>query len=162
MWDKLIALLAELSELCQGLLELSKQKREFLIAGQAQKLEAVTRQEEVLILRIGKLEVLREKVLQEIAAAHQLNTQGLTISQLRQLADDENANKIKEFEQVFSGITNELVPLNQLNTQLIQQSLNFVNYNINLLAQTQTGPTYAAKGSSGQSQPSRTFLDAKV
>ncbi len=162
MWDKLIALLAELSELCQGLLELSKQKREFLIAGQAQKLEAVTRQEEVLILRIGKLEVLREKVLQEIAAAHQLNTQGLTISQLRQLADEEVANKIKEFEQVFSSITNELVPLNQLNTQLIQQSLNFVNYNINLLAQTQTGPTYAAKGSSGQNQPSRNFLDAKV
>lgn len=162
MWDKLIALLAELSELCQGLLELSKQKREFLIAGQAQKLEAVTRQEEVLILRIGKLEVLREKVLQEIAAAHQLNTQGLTISQLRQLADEEVANKIKEFEQVFSGITNELVPLNQLNTQLIQQSLNFVNYNINLLAQTQTGPTYAAKGSSGKNQPSRNFLDAKV
>lgn len=162
MWDKLIALLAELSELCQGLLELSKQKREFLIAGQAQKLEAVTRQEEVLILRIGKLEVLRERVLQEIADAYQLNTQGLTISQLRQLADDEVANKIKEFEQVFSGITNELVPLNQLNTQLIQQSLNFVNYNINLLAQTQTGPTYAAKGGSEHNQPSRNFLDAKV
>lgn len=162
MWDKLIALLAELSELCQGLLDLSKQKREFLIAGQAQKLEAVTRQEEVLILRIGKLEVLREKALQEIAAEHNLNIQGLTISQLRQMADDKVAEQIKEFEQVFSSITNELVPLNQLNTQLIQQSLNFVNYNINLLAQTQTGPTYAAKGSSEQNQPSRNFLDAKV
>jgi len=162
MWDNLIMVLAELSELCKGLLELSKQKREFLIAGQAQKLEAVTRQEEVLILRIGKLEVLREKALQEIAAAYHLNIQGLTISQLRQMADDRIAGQIKDFEQVFSGITNELVPLNQLNTQLIQQSLNFVNYNINLLAQTQTGLTYAAKGSSGQSQPARNFLDAKV
>ncbi len=162
MWDNLITLLAELSELCKGLLALSKQKREFLIAGEAQKLEAVTRQEEVLILRIGKLESLREKALQEIAAEHNLNIQGLTISQLRKMADDTVADKIKEFEQVFSSITNELVPLNQLNTQLIQQSLNFVNYNINLLAQTQTGPTYAAKGSSGQGQPSRNFLDAKV
>lgn len=162
MWDKLITLLSELSELCKGLLELSKQKREFLIAGEAQKLEAVTRQEEVLILRIGKLEVLREKALQEIAAEHNLNIQGLTISQLRQMADEQVAEQIKEFEQVFSSITNELVPLNQLNTQLIQQSLNFVNYNINLLAQTQTGPTYAAKGSSGQGQPARNFLDAKV
>ncbi len=162
MWDNLINLLSELSELCKGLLELSKQKREFLIAGQAQKLETVTRQEEVLILQIGKLEVLREKALQEIAVAHNLNIDGLTISQLRQMADDEVADKIKDFQQVFSSITNELVPLNQLNTQLIQQSLNFVNYNINLLAETQTGPTYAAKGSAGQSQPSRTFLDAKV
>ncbi|WP_312518652.1 flagellar protein FlgN [Anaerospora sp.] len=162
MWDNLIALLAELSELCKGLLALSKQKREFLIAGEAQKLEAVTRQEEVLILRIGKLETQREKALQEIAAAHNLTTQGLTISQLSQMADEKIAEQIKEFQQVFSSITNELVPLNQLNTQLIQQSLNFVNYNINLLAQTQTGPTYAAKGSSGQNSPSRNFLDAKV
>jgi len=65
MWDNLIALLAELSELCKGLLALSKQKREFLIAGEAQKLEAVTRQEEVLILRIGKLETQRCRKLQQ-------------------------------------------------------------------------------------------------
>jgi len=162
MWDKLITLLSELLELCQALLELSKQKREFLIAGKAQNLEAVTRQEEMLILQIGKLEGKREKILHDIASAYNLNTQGLTLSQIRQLATDEVADKLNEIEQLFSQITNELVPLNQLNTQLIQQSLNFVNYNINLLAQTQTGPTYASKGSAGQSQPSRTFLDTKV
>ena len=162
MWEKLVALLSELLELYQAILKLTEQKKDILVAGQAPNLEAITRQEELLILQVGKLEGKREKLLSEIAAAHGLTNQGLTLSKIRELANASIAEKLATIETDFEQVTQKLVPLNQLNTQLIQQALNFVNYNINILAQTQIGPTYAPRGESSQPSPSRAILDTKA
>lgn len=162
MWERLLAILAELLELYQDLLKLSREKREILISGKAQALEAITKKEELLILQIGKLDHMRAAVAQEAGAAVGLTGDQVTLASLQEKAPAPIAERLRKLDADFAATTGELVPLNQVNTQLIQQALNYVNYNINILAQTTTGPTYAPQGQTGQGQPSRVILDTKI
>lgn len=162
MWDRLIALMSELLDLYQALLTLSRQKREILIAGKAQSLESITRQEELLILQAGKLEVIREKLIREIADHCGVSTQGLSLAAISELAEPADAERLSALGTAFEQVSHELVPLNRLNTELIEQALRFVNYSINILTQSQSSNTYEPHGKSGQPQAGRAFFDAKA
>ncbi len=165
-FDRLILLLAELLTLYQGILELSRRKRAVLTTGQAQDLEGITKQEEVLILQIGKLEKARETLVKELIASHNLNCEQLTITQIKQMADDATAERLGEITEGLNAIITELSSLNEINTQLLQQAVNFVNYNINIMARHVADPTYAPQGQqAGQANrtaQAKTFFDQKI
>ena len=61
-WDNLVALLSEMVEIYQVILDLSRQKKEALTAAKTRELEAITNNEERLILQVGKLEAARGKL----------------------------------------------------------------------------------------------------
>lgn len=162
LWDKLDTILTEMLELYRALLALSTQKREMLVKVQVQDIEAITKREETLILQIGKLEGLREQLVASIAKTSQLPPEELNLAKIRELVDEAKADRFVWIDQEFDAILKELTPLNKLNTDLIQQSLGFINYNLNLLSQSQVGPTYAAKGQPAQNTPARGLVDRKV
>lgn len=162
MWERLVDVLANMLKLYQALLTISKQKHDILVGAKAQELDALTKQEELLIVQIGKLEVIREKVLQEIITVHKFSDENITFSKLAEVADQDIGLQIKDMLKQFDSITADLVKMNQLNTKLIEQALSFINYNINLLTQNTIGPTYAAKGQQTQGTTTRAVLDQKV
>ena len=162
MWERLIALMSELLDLYQALLTLSREKREILIAGKAQSLEVITRQEELLILQAGKLDVMREDVIRQIAAQCGVSPQGLSLTKLAELAAPAEAERLTTLGTAFAQVSTELAPLNKLNSELIEQALRFVNYSINILTQSQSSNTYESQGKSGHPQPGRAIFDAKA
>lgn len=162
LWDRLDTILTEMLELYRALLALSKQKREMLVKVQVQDIETVTKREEVVILQIGKLEGLREQLVADIAKISQLPPESLNLARIRELVDEAKASRFVWIDQEFDAVLKELTPLNKLNTDLIQQSLGFINYNLNLLNQSQVGPTYAAKGQNTQTSTPRVLVDRKV
>jgi aspartate aminotransferase-like enzyme len=81
-WEKLVVLLTELVDLYRAILNLSKQKREALIAAKTQDIDTVTRQEELLILQVGKFEAARGKLMRQIADSHGLDVEVLTLSKI--------------------------------------------------------------------------------
>lgn len=162
LWERLDAILTEMLELYRALLALSRQKRDMLVKVQVQDIEAVTKREETLILQIGKLEGLREQLVAEIAKTSQLAPESLNLAKIRELVDEATANRFVWIDKEFDEVLKELTPLNKLNTELIQQSLGFINYNLNLLTQSQVGPTYAAKGQNTQASTPRVLVDRKV
>ena len=162
MWDKLVLLLNQTLQIYQALLQLSRKKREILIAADPQALEQVTKQEEMIIIAAGKLEKLRLPLIQELAAAVGMASDQTALSTLIKHADSQTAAKLTAISEQFTGITGELTQLNQLNEQLIKQSLNFINYNINVLSQTTAESTYAPKGQTGPGKVGRSLLDAKA
>lgn len=162
MWERLVDVLANMLKLYQALLTISTQKHDILVGAKAHELDALTKQEELLIVQIGKLEVIREKVLQEIITAHNFSDENITISKLAEVADPDIGIQISDLLKQFDSITADLVKMNKLNTKLIEQALSFINYNINLLTQNTIGPTYAAKGQQTQGTTSRAVLDQKV
>jgi flagellar biosynthesis/type III secretory pathway chaperone len=161
-WDKLIALLTEMVDLYQAILELSRQKRELLIAVKPQDLEAVTKQEELLILQVGKLESARSRLTKDIAAAAGRPSAALTLAELKELAGPEDAERLEDIAADLDRIMQELAPINQLNTELIQRALGFINYNLNLLTQSAASPTYAADGRNPQENHQRKLVDRKI
>ena len=162
MWDKLIDLLNQTLEIYQALLELSRKKRAILAKAKPQELEMLTKQEEVLILEAGKLENLRLKHMDELAAALGLSEEKKTLAALINCADEETADELQAISEEFAQINEELLELNEINAKLIQQSLEFINYSINILSRSAVGPTYAAKGDTTPAGANRSILDAKA
>lgn len=162
MWDELIAVLDEMVALYQALVRLAEEKRAVLVAGNAPALETITRQEELLIIQAGKLDAQREKLIGRIAAAHGLSPEELTLAKVGELADGETADRIAALGGELRAALEKLAPLNELNTQLIEQALKIIQYNINVLTQASAGPTYGPPQGAGQPAARRTLLDTKV
>lgn len=162
MWERLVGVLADMLELYRELLAISNKKHEVLVKARTVELDALTKQEELLIIQIGKLETVRETVLQEIAAATHIAGESVTIARLVELADEKFSARLHELWQQLSQVTGELKEINGQNTKLIDQALFFVNYNLNILTQNAIGPTYAAKGQEGQAARASKLIDRKV
>jgi len=161
-WDDLLKVLREMLSTHQAILSLSQQKHEILIAAKSHDLETVTKQEEILIVRVGKLEDLRGKILGELMDQYGIKDGEVSLAELKKIAKPEIVEQLETFGTEFGMIMTEMVPLNLQNTELIQQALRFVNYNINLLSQSVVGPTYAAKGQANKQAIQRTVFDARV
>ncbi len=162
IWGKLILLLNQTLKIYQDLLQLSRKKREILIAANPQALEQVTKQEEMLIIEAGKLEKLRLPVTRELADALNMPPDQVAISALSEQADSETANQLRSLSKEFTEVSAELVKLNELNEKLIKQSLDYISYNINILSQSKAEPIYAPKGQTGMAGSGCSILDAKV
>ncbi|SMC39795.1 flagellar protein FlgN [Sporomusa malonica] len=162
MWEKLIILLNQTLEVYQALLKLSRKKRDILIEAKPQEIEMLTKQEEILIIEAGKLEIMRSTLTHELAAAIGLAPDETTMSTLIERADNETAGKLILVIDRFGGITSELTKMNELNTQLIQQSLDLINFNINILSQSAAETTYAPKGNTAPTARNRSILDTKA
>ncbi|WP_094603827.1 hypothetical protein SPSIL_042370 [Sporomusa silvacetica DSM 10669] len=161
--DRLINLLIELISMYQGIVKLSQNKRGVLVSGgNPKELELITKQEEVLILQIAKIEKVRESIIKEIITAHNLNCETLTLTQIKVLADSEAAERFAQISDKLNTIVAELSTLNEANTKLLQQAMNFINYNINILAQHAADSTYAPQGQPSKPAQARTFIDQKV
>ena len=161
IWDKLIAILLQTVDTYQIFLDLAQKKREILVEAKSRELELITRQEEAVILNAGKIEAVRADIISEIADLHGLKGKEITLSVLLQQADPNTIQQVTDISNKLDKILQELAQLNKLNIELIQRSLHYVNFNMNVLAQTISEPTYAREG---QANPgvSRKIIDAKV
>jgi flagellar biosynthesis/type III secretory pathway chaperone len=162
LWGELDTILTEMLKLYKALLVLSKQKREKLVKVQIQDIETIARQEEALILQIGKLEGLRKQIAANIAATHQLPLESLKLSKICSLVDKNQADRFALIDKEFNEVLKELIPLSKLNGELIQQSLSFINYNINLLTRSQVGPNYAPQGQATQAATPSALVDRRI
>lgn len=161
-WEELLAVLGKMLSIYQAILRLSRQKYEILVAAKSQELTKVTEQEEILILQIGKLEEYRESLVAELMALHGIEEGKFSFNALNKIAQPAVVERMESLRKDFGEVMKEIGPLNKLNTELIQQALGFINYNINILSQTAVGPTYAAKGQNNEQAPKRTAFDARV
>ncbi len=160
-WDALLVVLHKILNIYQELLLLSQQKKQVIVAVKPQELEKITKQEEVLIMQVGKLENMRGKIVRELMTVHGMLEGDASLARLQEIASPDMREKLTVFNEKIDAVMTELVPLNKLNSELIEQALGFINYNINILSQTAVGPTYAAKGQANE-QTKRTVFDAKV
>jgi flagellar biosynthesis/type III secretory pathway chaperone len=161
VWDNLITLLSEMVNVYKSILEISRQKNKSLIAAKTQEIEKLTREEEMLILHAGKLEGARIKLMQELAARYGVAGETLTLARLREIAEPDTAKKLETIAGEFDTTLQELAPINSLNTELIQQALRYINFNINILTKSSASNTYAPQG---QAEPgtSLRLVDRKI
>lgn len=162
MWEQLITLLVQMVKVYKGLLIIGNNKRSVLIAGDVHSLEKIIQQEEMLIYQAGKLEALRYKIVREIASLYGINKNDINQAELIKLADPDSASKLDTANKELGQLITELKPINEINTQLIKQALNIINYNVNLLTQEDSGVNYAPQGAAGKTVPARPLLDCKV
>lgn len=157
--QELIAILQTQLKIYSQLMELGSQKREHLIKGSLEELNDVSKQEEYFIFQLGKLEEKREKCFSNLAKLGGFDQNSSLREIVAQLPQEEQG-QLEQIQEDFSALIEDLGQLNQENTSLIQQSLRFVNFSVDVLSQ-QSKPVYNEENEVNIKQISN-LLDKKV
>lgn len=142
--QRLIAVLEKLSGIHEELIGLADRKREALIHNQVDEVSAIVNKETKLMRTVG--ECLQE---QQSATVDFFRTKGfqptreVTVTELSRIVTDpkEKEALLTARDQLTKAI-GMLQKKNELNQQLIEQSLAFINYSIDVVLGPDEEPTY--------------------
>lgn len=108
-------------------------KKDALIQNNLQELDAVTLQEEQLLLQLSVIEEKRLTLIAQVSETIGRDAVKLTLAELTQI--------YPELSSVYTELENiieELRKVHNINTQLIDQALKTVNFTVNMLAPDDT------------------------
>lgn len=121
---------------------LSLEKTSVLIKGNIAELERITKREESLIMRVGRLEEQRQVLHSALAAQFALSPDEMSSSELVNRVDEPYKLKFqKKFDEI-KDVLSQISQVNNGNADLINNSLDFVNFSLNLLTSHSTTPLY--------------------
>lgn len=148
----------------KDILELSKSKRNIIVEGKVAELDNIVKLEQNIIISIGQLERNREEEVAGLCKLLELDSSQITISELSNMLKPELGNQLLDIQEKLQNTFRELKAVNDINGQLIEQSLEYIDYSINLIAGTgmETGSLYEDMGRNKNSQSKKNMFDTKV
>ncbi|WHH61521.1 flagellar protein FlgN [Petroclostridium sp. X23] len=163
MIKELFDILEQQERVYGKILKLSKDKTELVVSGKVTELENVVKLEQALVMQVGRLEQLRGTIAEHLAEKLNLGKQDITISTLMGYMDEVQQKKLKSFEQRMLEILEELKDTNQLNAKLIKQSLEYIEFSMNVIAGTSAaGNNYEGKGTARETKGGKNLFDIKL
>ena len=124
------------------MLELSKKKTPIVIKGDIQELQKITDEEQVVVDRVSRLDKKREEILNDIANVINKDVETLKIPVLAEMLKGrpEEVKKLTAVHDALKETLTELVRINNQNRELIQQSLEMVEFDLNLVQAMRQAP----------------------
>lgn len=145
----------------KNMLDLSIKKTDIIIGGHIKKLEKITEQEQNIIMKIGKLEDIRENIVYNIHNNLNLEDEP-DMSNIKTHLDDEDRNFIEGQKEQLLKILKELKEKNTLNGTLINDSLEYINLNMDILTNNTFDATYGEKSKEIKAKPAKRMFDTKA
>lgn len=148
----------------KDLFELSKSKKTIIVEGKVAELDKMVKLEQNMIFNIGQLERKREEEVSKLCQVLGINSTEITITDLAKVLQPELKNKLEDIQDKLKQIFSELKTVNDINGQLIEQSLEYIDYSINLVSGSgmETGSLYEDIGKNKGKQSKKNIFDTKV
>ncbi|WP_404356196.1 flagellar protein FlgN [Cytobacillus firmus] len=127
--EALTATMEKLHKLHKSLYELAVKKTDMIKTGDMDALNQMLKDEQAHIAAIGKMEQERQRVSQDLVPDLPSPSLGDCLSML----SEEDKHPLNGLKDQLSMLIQELKERNQLNQQLIYQSLQFVNMSMSLV-----------------------------
>ncbi len=169
MFEKEVAAIIEILNKELGyysdLTALAKTKREVIVAGKVAELDKIVKLEQNMIFDIGQLEKKREDEVSRLCIRFGVNGQAVTLSQLTQRLSKEERRVMDVLQQRLKHVLAELKAANDLNGELIKQSLEYIDFSINMItsAGMSTSSLYEEmNGKEKTTAEKKRFFDTKV
>ncbi|GGM35452.1 hypothetical protein GCM10011351_21940 [Paraliobacillus quinghaiensis] len=160
----IITSLQQLLELHQSLLSISENKTEVLKKGDLEALQELLKTERKHVQAINKVEQQRIEQVTSWTVSQKIDLEAQNVTALLEVID--NAAEKEALEAVTTTLAEVLVKLKQqeqLNQQLTQQSLQFVQLSMNMIAPTIQSINYSNKNkSSADNSSKRSVFDSKA
>lgn len=143
--ENLIGVLGAESQEYEILLELSTRKTPVIVAGNLDELAKITDEEQIVVGRITHLENKRREVFADIANVINRDVKTLLLSDLIEIL----GNRPKEQQELanvhdrLKSVVHEVKRVNGQNRVLIQNSLEMIEYDLNMLQAMKTAPETA-------------------
>lgn len=143
--DNLVDILNSENEIYQQVLKLSKDKTEIIVSGDVKSLERITDEEKNFTDQIQKLEKNREEIMNGIGLVVKIPRSELTITGIIGILASEPVQQ-ERLQTAQSGIqntVNELRNINIRNKQLIEHTLEMIQFDLNLFKSLRQAPETA-------------------
>lgn len=168
-FEILIKVIEEIFNLQLDMIELANHKKEVLISGDIDELSKIINQEASWVKKLSKLEEERIAAVKQLLKEKKISNDNITITELINVLESPTEKKqLNELNLKLTDSIERIQQLNDLNTELIKQSLNFIENTINTITgeNRQQSFTYGrdvAKQSDISSMPSsKSIFDKKA
>lgn len=168
-FEILIKVIEEIFNLQLDMIEIANHKKEVLISGDIDELSKIINQEASWVKKLSKLEEERIAAVKQLLKEKKISNDNITITELINVLESPTEKKqLNELNLKLTDSIERIQQLNDLNTELIKQSLNFIENTINTITgeNRQQSFTYGrdvAKQSDISSMPSsKSIFDKKA
>lgn len=143
--ENLIEVLKNESSEYEGLLELSQEKTSYIVKGDLENLQKITDEEQEWIGRLNRLEKKRVEVTADIANVLNKDVTTLKLTNLIEMlaARPAEQKQLADAVESLQKVVHEMQTVNERNRDLIQHSLELVEFDMNLLQAMKAAPQTA-------------------
>lgn len=160
--DKLILALEKDCEIYAEILKLGDEKKQIIIDGDIDKLDKITKREHALIASLMKLEQIRDKIVSELMKQTGIS-QVNVLDDIIEAVDGTSREALGQVKRKLGNLMDDVKVVNEKNGELLQQSLNIVEFNVNMLSSAgQTETNYGDKANINYDKTGRNRFDAKA
>ncbi len=158
--DELVEALDKECDIYSELSEIADRKKQIIIDGKIKELDKITIKEQGLSMTLVRLENIRGKIVDKLMA--ELNLTNIeTISELISKLDIDSKNRLNKSKDRLIGAISDIKNKNDLNGELIKQSLKYIDFNIGLLAGLEEDNKYKPSGENPDTIQ-KSIFDVKV
>ncbi len=162
LWEKLIDILEEEGRLYRDILDLSRHKTDTIVEGKVATLEQLTGVEHKMVMNAGRLEQQREEIVNELAGNLDIQPEQLNFTLVIEKTGEELRDRFTNYRDEIALTLKELKEVNDLNSHLIEKSLEYIDFSINLISGTSSELTYNDKKDKKGKGGGASFFDKKV
>jgi len=133
------------------LTDLAEEKSNILVKGNIELLEDITEVEQMLILKLGKLEKERFALMNQIAEKTGKNVSEIKNNILRDFLSSEEIGAFSAVSDELKTVLLYLSEKNETNEKLIRNTLDYIDFSIKLLTDAGEVPTnYSSEGTNNK------------
>lgn len=145
LMENLISVLQEEGTAYEELLELSMKKTPIIVSGDLEGLQKITDEEQNVVARINHLDAKREEVTKDIANVLNRDVTKLKLTDIVDMLSQRPAEQklLAEAHDKLKSVTGNMARVNENNRMLIQQSLEMVEFDLNLIHAMKSAPQTA-------------------
>lgn len=145
LMENLIEVLEQEGTEYEGLLELSQRKTPIIVSGNLENLQKITDEEQDVVIRINQLERKRVEVTKDIANVLNRDVDSLKLSNLIEMLAGRpvEQEKLTATHDKLQSAVRSLQRVNEQNKELLTNSLEMVEFEINLLQAMKKAPETA-------------------
>lgn len=138
LMEELIQTLDEEEKVYRALIPIEEEKTRAVIANDLESLQSITDRERELVDRSSALEGKREQVALDIATVLGRNPQTITISEIVDVLKNQPKDQ-KKLQDIHDRLRRTVMRLQEINNQnrdLIENSMEMIEYNMNVIRST--------------------------
>lgn len=145
LMDEFVSVLEEENRNYAELAELSKTKTHTIVYGEIEKLQAITEEEQGIMGKLMNLEKKRLAVRKEMARILQVPEETLTLLSMANMFEKKSDDKQKllDLREKLRLTLIEVAKVNKENEALLKQSMELLDFDMNLIKSMRQSPTTA-------------------
>ena len=140
--EELITVLGDEEKIYNEIIPIAEKKTQIIVNNDLRSLTSITEEEQVLVGKISKLEKKRQEVIHNIGIVMNKNESELNFITLIGLLEgqEKEQEELKILHDKLKKTIDMLVMLNDRNQILIKQSIEMIDFDVNLLQSLRTSP----------------------